>query len=415
VTTAQRQAPAFFLGSHVDHKVRKREVSKTVTIPPLRLLNRGNGNQHAQTSVPVKSYGILSEEIFARTLYVERKRTERSGRSFVLMLLESAMLLKPDGDQQALERVLLALSRSTRDTDTTGWHKEGSTLGVIFTELGADMDGRSVANALLNKVTNALTGTLTIGQINEVRLTFHAFPEKWDKHIPADDKTLSIYDDLLFDTAPKRLSLAAKRLMDIVGSSLALLIGLPLFIAIAIAVKLTSKGPVLFHQQRLGQYGKRFNFLKYRSMSVNNDSTIHQEYVKSFIANAHGSSHTAEGPATYKIAADPRVTPLGRFLRKTSLDELPQFVNVLKGDMSLVGPRPPVTYEAECYHVWHRTRLLAAKPGLTGLWQVAGRSRVKFDDMVRMDLRYATSWSLWLDIKILLRTPLAVVSGNGAH
>jgi lipopolysaccharide/colanic/teichoic acid biosynthesis glycosyltransferase len=171
----------------------------------------------------------------------------------------------------------------------------------------------------------------------------------------------------------------------------------------------------LFCQQRLGQYGKKFNFLKFRSMSVNNDSTIHEEYVKSFIANASGSSQTAEGPTTYKIAADPRVTPLGRFLRKTSLDELPQFLNVLKGDMSLVGPRPPVLYEAQCYHVWHRTRLLAAKPGLTGLWQVAGRSRVKFDDMVRMDLKYATSWSLWLDIKILLRTPLAVVSGNGAR
>jgi lipopolysaccharide/colanic/teichoic acid biosynthesis glycosyltransferase len=262
---------------------------------------------------------------------------------------------------------------------------------------------------------NALTGTLSIGQINEIRLSFHAFPESWDKHSPADDKESSLYDDLLYEIPPKRLPRAAKRLMDIVGSLMALLLGLPLLIAIAIAIKLTSKGPVLFCQERLGQYGKKFNFLKFRSMSVNNDSSIHEEYIKSFIANANGSSQTAEGPTTYKIAADPRITHLGRFLRKTSLDELPQFVNVLNGDMSLVGPRPPVLYEAERYHVWHRTRLLAAKPGLTGLWQVAGRSRVKFDDMVRMDLKYATSWSLWLDIKILLRTPLAVVSGNGAH
>jgi lipopolysaccharide/colanic/teichoic acid biosynthesis glycosyltransferase len=186
------------------------------------------------------------------------------------------------------------------------------------------------------------------------------------------------------------------------------------FIAIAIAVKLTSKGPVLFCQPRLGQYGKKFKFLKFRSMSVDNDSTIHEEYIKSFIANSNGSSQTVEGPTTYKIAGDPRVTPLGRFLRKTSLDELPQFVNVLKGDMSLVGPRPPVVYEAERYRTWHRTRLLAAKPGLTGLWQVEGRSRVKFDEMVRMDLRYATSWSLWLDVKIILKTPLAIVSGTGA-
>jgi lipopolysaccharide/colanic/teichoic acid biosynthesis glycosyltransferase len=112
---------------------------------------------------------------------------------------------------------------------------------------------------------------------------------------------------------------------------------------------------------------------------------------------------------------DPRITRIGAFLRRTSLDELPQFLNVLKGDMSLVGPRPPIPYEVERYRAWHRRRLLAAKPGITGLWQVAGRSRVKFDDMVRMDLRYAASWSLWLDIKILLKTPLAVFSTNGAH
>jgi lipopolysaccharide/colanic/teichoic acid biosynthesis glycosyltransferase len=151
-------------------------------------------------------------------------------------------------------------------------------------------------------------------------------------------------------------------------------------------------------------------------MCVNNDATIHREFVKSFIANANGgSTQTSEVRSPYKIAADPRVTLIGHFLRKTSLDELPQFLNVLMGDMSLVGPRPPVPYEVECYHVWHRTRLLAAKPGITGLWQVGGRSRVKFDDMVRMDLQYAATWSLWLDIKILLQTPRAVFSANGAR
>jgi lipopolysaccharide/colanic/teichoic acid biosynthesis glycosyltransferase len=241
------------------------------------------------------------------------------------------------------------------------------------------------------------------------------FPEDWDNGSPGDEIESSIYDDLLHESAPKRLPRAAKRLMDIAGSLLALIFGLPLFVAIAVAIKATSKGPIFFCQQRLGQYGQRFNFLKFRSMCVNNDATIHQEYVKRFIADRSGDSKPSEEPALYKLTADPRVTRIGRFLRKTSLDEMPQFLNVLKGDMSLVGPRPPVPYEAECYHVWHRTRLLAAKPGITGLWQVAGRSRVKFDDMVRMDLRYATSWSLWLDVKILLQTPLAVFSANGAH
>jgi lipopolysaccharide/colanic/teichoic acid biosynthesis glycosyltransferase len=363
----------------------------------------------------VDSYGILSQELFARTLYVERKRTELSGRSFILMLLESARLLKLKGDTQSLEKVLLALSHSSRDTDTTGWYKEGSTIGVIFTELGVDAGGQAVAGALLTKVTKALAGALTIGQINEIRLTFHVFPDDWDKLGPRDDDESSLYDDLLHGATPKRLPLRAKRMMDIAGSLLALLFLLPLFAVIATAIKLTSRGPVLFCQHRLGQYGRTFNFLKFRSMYVDNDSTIHREYMKRFVANASDCSQTSEGPALYKLVADPRVTPVGHLLRKTSLDELPQFLNVLLGDMSLVGPRPPVTYEAENYRVWHRARLLAAKPGITGLWQVKGRSRVKFDDMVRMDLRYAASWSLWLDVKILLQTPHAVFTGNGAH
>ena len=385
---------------------------------PLRtsLLDRHNGNSHTvRTSVLAESYGILSQELFARTLYVERKRTERSGRSFALMLLESTRLLNPKGDQQALDKVLLALSRSSRDTDTRGWYKKGSTIGVIYTELGVDADGQAVADALLTKVTKALASTLSISQIDQIRLTFHVFPEDWDKLGPEDDIEQGLYDGVLHETAPKWLFRLAKRVMDIAGSLLALLFFLPLFIAIAIAIKLTSRGPVLFCQQRIGQYGRKFRFLKFRSMCVNNDPAIHREFVMRFIANQNGCSQASQGQSPYKLVADPRVTPIGRFLRRTSLDELPQFLNVLIGDMSLVGPRPPLPYEVERYQVWHRTRLTAAKPGITGLWQVAGRSRVKFDDMVRMDLRYATSWSLWLDIKILLQTPHAMFSGNGAH
>jgi lipopolysaccharide/colanic/teichoic acid biosynthesis glycosyltransferase len=330
------------------------------------------------------------------------------------MLLESSKLLKLEGDRAALHSVLLALARSSRDTDARGWYKEGSTIGVIFTELGANVDGHAVASALLTKVTKALTAALSIGQIKEIRLTFHVFPENLDQQGKSSGSDAKFYDDLLFETAPKRLPRATKRCMDVAGSLCALAFGLPLFAAVALAVKLTSKGPVFFRQQRLGQYGRKFTFLKFRSMCVNNDATIHQEFVKRLIAGDAGENQSTAAP-TYKLTADPRVTPIGRFLRKTSLDELPQFLNVLMGDMSLVGPRPPVPYEAECYSVWHRTRLLGAKPGITGLWQVAGRSRVKFDDMVRMDLQYANSWSLWLDIKILLLTPVAVLTANGAH
>jgi len=122
-----------------------------------------------------------------------------------------------------------------------------------------------------------------------------------------------------------------------------------------------------------------------------------------------------DGTKIYKLTNDKRVTKVGMFLRRTSLDELPQFLNVLMGDMSLVGPRPPIPYELAAYQTWHRRRLLEVKPGITGLWQVAGRSRVDFDQMVRLDLRYATSWTPWLDLKILMRTPLAVIRGSGAY
>ena len=138
------------------------------------------------------------------------------------------------------------------------------------------------------------------------------------------------------------------------------------------------------------------------------------EPVHATVPRRNGEAST-RSEAVYKLTSDPRVTPLGRFLRKTSLDELPQFVNVLRGDMSLVGPRPPIPYEFACYAPWHRRRLLEVAPGITGLWQVTGRSRTTFDDMVRLDLAYVRRQSLWLDLKILLKTPLAVVSGGGAY
>ena len=199
--------------------------------------------------------------------------------------------------------------------------------------------------------------------------------------------------------------------MDIFGSVAALIAFLPAFAIIALLVKLTSKGPVLFCQKRVGQYGREFNFFKFRTMYVDNDSEIHREYVTKLIA---GGADLGQGKGVYKLVNDPRITALGRFLRKTSLDELPQFVNVLKNDMSLVGPRPPLPYEYERYKVWHKRRVLELKPGLTGLWQVEGRSRTTFDEMVRMDIKYASTSSLWIDIKILWQTPAAMFSGRGA-
>ena len=184
----------------------------------------------------------------------------------------------------------------------------------------------------------------------------------------------------------------------------------PVFLIVAALVKLTSSGPVISRQARVGPSARPFTMLKFRTMRTHADDAIHQQYVTQFIKTSHQLSGSFD--AVFKIVNDPRLTPIGHFLRRTSLDELPQFWNVLRGDMSLVGPRPPLPYEVKQYKPWHR--VLEAKPGVTGLWQVTGRSRTTFEDMVRLDLRYARTCSVWNDIKILLATPRAVLTGKGA-
>jgi lipopolysaccharide/colanic/teichoic acid biosynthesis glycosyltransferase len=246
----------------------------------------------------------------------------------------------------------------------------------------------------------------------QITITFHFFPDDWGADGLDSSGNPVLYPDLVAPDNRIRVMLGVKRLIDIVGGTLLLLLAMPLFIIIAAAVKASSNGPIFFRQPRVGQYGRRFTFLKFRSMYVNSDANIHKEYVCKLIAGtAERVTPEGEREGVYKLANDRRITPLGKFLRRSSLDELPQFLNVIRGDMSLVGPRPPLPYELAAYQTWHRRRLLLVKPGITGLWQVKGRSRVTFEDMVRLDLQYATAWSPWLDIKILLLTPGAVIKG----
>jgi lipopolysaccharide/colanic/teichoic acid biosynthesis glycosyltransferase len=202
---------------------------------------------------------------------------------------------------------------------------------------------------------------------------------------------------------------AAKRGLDIVGSLVLLALFGPVMLAVVTVVKWTSAGPALYRQVRIGRRGESFTMLKVRTMYVNAGHGIHNDYVTWFIKASGQQPRT--GDEVFKLTNDPRITPPGQWLRKTSLDELPQFWNVLRGDMSLVGPRPPLPFEVAQYQPWHRRRVLEAKPGITGLWQVKGRSRTTFDEMVRMDLEYARSHSLWTDIRILAATPLAMVKG----
>ena len=372
-------------------------------------------NGKALSKAPRVDQNVLDESSLHRMISLERKRTERSGKPFLLMLVDMQDGLASEKNGRVLAKVFSALAQSTRETDVMGWYRTNGVVGVMFTELNLD-DRDLLLSTIMNKSTETLRQNLEPEHFDRIAITFHLFPEEWDHNLPERPSNPALYPDLSRREKGKKLDSTIKRLMDICGSLLAIALLSPLFLLIAIAIKLTSKGPILFQQKRIGQYGVPFAFLKFRSMYLNNDTTVHKEYVTQLIAGEAAPEGSDEnGNAVYKLTKDRRITRVGRIIRRSSLDEIPQFFHVLHGEMSLVGPRPPIAYEVEAYDIWHRRRVLEAKPGITGLWQVNGRSRVKFDDMVRLDLQYATTWSPWLDLKILLRTPAAVFFGEGAH
>jgi exopolysaccharide biosynthesis polyprenyl glycosylphosphotransferase len=333
------------------------------------------------------------QDLFQTLLCLERKRSERTGASFALALLDVRAL----DDMKKVESISEALRLETRETDITGWYDHPTQLGAIFSTLnGAGRD--VIRSRLKSKIENALSAVGPSDR-SKVLVTLHFFPE---------ESSEKLYPDLTNGNSRKGYH-ALKRGIDIAVSLSALITLSPLFLLIAVLIRLSSQGPVLFKQKRLGKFGREFDFLKFRTMIVDNDPKIHQEYVKKLILQQQDSS------GVFKIQGDPRVTRIGRILRKTSLDELPQFLNVLRGEMSLVGPRPAITYEVKNYSCWHMRRIIEVKPGITGLWQVEGRSRTTFDEMVRLDLRYIKNQSIWLDFKILLKTPRAVLTGSGAY
>jgi exopolysaccharide biosynthesis polyprenyl glycosylphosphotransferase len=348
---------------------------------------------------------------------IERKRTERSAKPFLLMLLETGDQSSEERSRQILSNVIASLVEATRETDVIGWHRSSLCIGVLFTQL-AFLDQKMVLSAMLARVGAILQDNLSLEQFSQINISFHFFPDKWDQDSTDRPSNPTLYPDLPRVDRIGKLESLTKRVMDISGSLLLLAITSPILCLVGIAIRLSSKGPILYRQQRVGQSGKPFMFLKFRSMYVDSDPEVHQRYVMQLIAGKaerHASNENGDGAGVFKLTKDQRITNIGTFLRRTSLDELPQLFNVLKGEMSLVGPRPAIPYEVAAYQTWHRRRVLEVKPGITGLWQVNGRSRVGFDEMVRLDLRYAKDWSPWLDLKILLRTPRAVIVGEGAY
>ncbi|HEX5711811.1 MAG TPA: sugar transferase [Solirubrobacterales bacterium] len=218
----------------------------------------------------------------------------------------------------------------------------------------------------------------------------------------------------LADSASESRWLAAlRRLFDIVFATTLIVLFSPILIAVAVAVRLDSHGPSLFRQRRVGHREREFTLFKFRSMRLDADPRGHKEYVTALIKGADGSANgDGEGKDLYKLAVDNRITPVGRWIRKWSLDELPQLFNVLLGDMTLVGPRPAIPYEVAEYPNWYLQRF-SVKPGLTGYWQVSGRNERTYEEMVRLDIEYAERRSLGLDLSILVKTPWVVLSRKG--
>jgi lipopolysaccharide/colanic/teichoic acid biosynthesis glycosyltransferase len=363
--------------------------------------------------------GLYHEEFFNELLALEKKRCERSRSPVFLMLVDLSSFADLSERQKIAKSMMEALSDATGDTDLKGWHDEGLVIGIMFTEVaGKGATSPLGPRHIASERSECFASPLGAERFSRVKISLQVFPEQFPKPATSEGPRQKSAPPVAAEKkSHRRIGLIAKRLMDIIGSSFAIALFAPALVALAAWVKLGSKGSVLFRQERIGYGGRAFTMLKFRSMYTDNDPSIHKEFVKNLIRPGNGGDPAARltSAGNYKIKGDPRVTRVGRILRKTSLDELPQFINVLKGDMSLVGPRPPIRYECESYDVWHRHRVLNIKPGITGLWQVTGRSVTTFDEMVRMDIKYIREWSLWLDVKIILKTPVVVLTGNGAY
>ena len=346
---------------------------------------------------------ILPKSYFLKQLRIEKRRSDRSKSPLSIVLFTLGN--EEDNQFSNFRDFLKSVQNAIRETDIIGYI-DWNVIGVIFpdtNEEGMQQCIEKIANRNAKLPLSMTTGTYPD------QLFVRLLTEKQDQSDPFP----FIHETSIQPTQFKQL---IKRGIDIIGSLAGILLFSPIMLLTALAVKSTSEGPIIFKQTRLGKRGAPFIFYKFRSMYCNMDDRIHREYVTDLIQGNHEKINNGDGKnPLYKIKSDPRITQVGRIIRKTSIDELPQLFNVLKGEMSLVGPRPPLPYEAEKYESWHLRRILEAKPGITGLWQVEGRSKTSFDDMVRLDLRYVQNWSLMLDLKILIKTIKEVLHSSGAH
>lgn len=345
---------------------------------------------------------VFYDSSFLEQLRLEKLRAQRSRSALSIILL--TFNKEASEESKDMIEILHDVRSKTRDTDICGFVNQ-ETIGVLLPD--TDETG---AKVICGKLING-------NNYPKFSITTSTYPDQIFESLV---KNGCIRPDAYpFDLEDSRraseLKLLVKRGVDIIGSIIGIFTLMPVMLITVFAIKATSPGPVIFRQTRLGKQGIPFTFYKFRSMHVGMDDQIHREYIQDFIDGHHVKINQGnEEKPLFKIKSDPRTTRIGKFIRKTSIDELPQLFNVLQGDMSLVGPRPPLPYEAEKYQPWHLRRILEMKPGITGLWQVEGRSKTGWDDAVRLDIRYIQNWSLLFDLKILLRTVTEVLRCRGA-
>ena len=344
---------------------------------------------------------FLSRPQFLNMLRIEKRRSERSKSPLSIILFSMGY---EGSNEKRLDKFFSYIHRVTRETDIKGMLAE-NIVGLILPDTN-----RNGSQSCIKKVIqgngyfpySVVSATYPDALFQKLLSEAEDQPDLFPLNL---DQVIMYHGFELF----------LKRVLDIVGSLVGLLFFSPLFFIISLAIKMSSPGPIIFNQIRLGKGGNKFVFLKFRSMDANNDDRIHRDYVAELIrGNLEKINQGNERNPVFKIKKDNRVTKIGKIIRKTSLDELPQLWNVLRGEMSLVGPRPPIPYEIEKYEPWHLRRVLEMKPGITGLWQVEGRNTTTFDNMVRLDLRYVRDWSIWLDIKILWKTAAEIFRPSGA-
>jgi lipopolysaccharide/colanic/teichoic acid biosynthesis glycosyltransferase len=345
--------------------------------------------QHGLRRYPAPQ--IYSSDEFVKVLKRERFRADRDNYKFAMVVISLQRRYETKQELTVLEEVI---QRSVRISDEFGWFDE-KRIAVIL----ADTPDNG-ARVLARKI------EIQMESFNiPVSFSISSYPSDKKYYRLVDNTNINYTVDLLEKAIDGFRLPWWKRLMDVTVSLFLLMLISPLLLAVAVFVKWVSPGPVFFRQERVGRGGEIFNFLKFRTMHCNSDESLHRQHSKEFIT----CENNTDIPMVKLDICDRRIIPFGFFLRQSCIDELPQLINVLRGEMTLVGPRPCIPYEAENYLQWHARRF-DVTPGMTGLWQISGKNRTTFREMIRLDIAYAESRSFLFDLTIIAKTPLVILS-----